>query len=136
LRWIAWCALACVAACAVNPTEIESTWADPTFTGPGFERVTVLALFDTEAESRSFEDEVVASLGEHGVQAIPGRSILEPDIEHTREEMERALRSADVDALLIFRLIAVDERRVYRQPTPYLPPMPPGVIWGDPFYWY
>jgi hypothetical protein len=36
----------------------------------------------------------------------------------------------------IFRLIAVDERQVYRQPTEFLPPMPPGIMWGDPFYWY
>src|SRR5690606_4911064 len=54
----------------------------------------------------------------------------------TREEMERELGSANADGLLIFRLIAVDERQVYRPPTEYLPAMPPGIIWGDPFYWY
>src|SRR5690606_8313697 len=35
-----------------------------------------------------------------------------------------------------FRLIAVDERQVYRRPTEYLSVMPPGIVWGDPFYWY
>ena len=122
--------------CAINPTRIESSWSDPTFAGPGFERVAVLALFDTEAESRSFEREAVAALAERGIDAVAGRTILEPDIDYSQPEMERALMSADVEGLLIFRLIAVDERQVYRPPTPYLRSMPPGIIWGDPFYWY
>jgi len=122
--------------CAISPTRIHSSWSDPTFTGPGFGRVAVLALFDTEAESRSFEREAVVELTERGVDAIPGRTIIEPDIDATQEQMERALASADVEGLLIFRLIAVDERQVYRPPTAYLRSMPPGIVWGDPFYWY
>ena len=35
----------------------------------------------------------------------------------------------------MFRLIAVDERQRYREPTPYLR-VPRSVIWGDPYYWY
>src|SRR5690606_16092313 len=119
--------------CAISPTRIQSSWSDPTFTGPGFGRVAVLALFDTEAESRSFESVAVAELTERGIDAIPGRAIIEPDIDATQEEVERALESADVEGLLIFRLIAVDERHVYRPPTPYLRSMPPGIVWGDPF---
>jgi len=120
----------------VSPTRIESSWQDPTFTGSGLERIAVLALFDTEAESRSFETEAVTRLLESGVDAIAGYSLLDPGIRYTQEEMERELMSADVDGLLIFRLIAVDERQVYRRPTDYLSAMPPGIVLGDPFYWY
>ena len=122
--------------CAVSPTRIETSWRDPTFAGPGLERVAVLALFDTEAESRNFESEAVMQLRERNVEAVAGRSILDLDIRYSQEQMERELMGADVDGLLIFRLIAVDERQVYRRPTEYLRGMPPGVVWGDPFYWY
>lgn len=132
--WLAPLILA--AGCAVNRTQIESSWIDPTFAEPGFERVAVLALFDTEAESRSFEDEAAQRLESLGVEAVVGRDILDPDVEHARDDLERALVGAGADAVLIFRLVAVDERRVYRRPTPYVRAMPPGVVWGDPFYWY
>ena len=124
------------AACTAVPTRIESSWHDATYAGEPFERVAVLALFDTAAESRSFETQAVDLLGARGVQAVAGHTILAPDVRHSQEEMERELLAADVDAVLIFRLIAMDERRVYRPPTEYLSSMPPGIVWGDPFYWY
>src|SRR5690606_24441861 len=100
--------------CAISPTRIHSSWSDPTLTGPGSGRVEGLALFDSGAESRSFERGAVVELTERGVDASPGRTIIEPGIDATQEQMERALASADVEGLLIFRLIAVDERQVYR----------------------
>lgn len=118
------------------PTRVESTWRDPTFEGPSFERVAVLALFDTAAESRNFETQAVALLDGRGVDALAGHEILAPDVRYTQQEMEQELMGADVDALLIYRLIAIDERLVYRRPTEFMRPMPPGIIWGDPFYWY
>ena len=125
-----------LAGCGGLPTRVQSTWSDPTFDRPPFERVAVLALFDTAAESRNFETQAVALLEERGIEAVAGHSILAPDVRYTQQEMERELMGADVEALLIYRLIAIDERRVYRRPTEYLPTMPPGVMWGDPFYWY
>jgi hypothetical protein len=125
-----------LAGCAGLPTRIESTWVDPTFDRPAFGRVAVLALFDTVAESRNFETQATSLLEERGVEAVAGHQILAPDVRYTQQEMERELMGADVDGLLIYRLIAVDERRVYRRPTEYLSALPPGVVWGDPFYWY
>lgn len=124
------------AGCAVSQTRIESSWLDPTLEDPGFERIAVLALFDTESESRNFETEAVSQLLDRDVYAIAGHTLLDPNVRYTQEEMERELLNADVDGLLIYRLIAVDERQVYRRPDPYLPRMPPGIVWSDPFYWY
>lgn len=125
-----------IGACASVPTRVESTWLDPTYEGDGFERVAVLALFDTTAESRNFEERAVALLEESGVDAVAGHSILAPDVRYSQEDMERELMGAEVEGLLIYRLIAIDERRVYRRPGPYLSGVPRDVMWGDPFYWY
>jgi hypothetical protein len=54
---------------------------------------------------------------------------------HEQDELRDELAKADVDGILIYRLIAVDERNVYRNPTPYLH-VPGALIWGDPYYWY
>lgn len=125
-----------LAGCTLTPTRIESSWYDPSFDGAPFERVAVLALFDTAAESRNFETLAVENLRNRGVDAIPGHEILAPDVRYSQEEMENELREADVEGVLIFRLIAMDERRVYQPPTEYVSAMPPGVVWADPFYWY
>lgn len=127
---------AAVAGCVAAPTRFSSTWVDATYEGGALEPVVVLALFDTEAESRNFETRATDLLKMEGVRAVPGHSVLEPGREYTQQQMEQKLREADVGGVLIFRLIAVDERKRYRNPTLYMRGFPPGVIWGDPYYWY
>jgi hypothetical protein len=52
-----------------------------------------------------------------------------------QDELRAKLADANVDGILIYRLIAVDERQVYRPPTPYLH-MPGDIVRGDPYRWY
>jgi hypothetical protein len=122
-----------LAACA-SQTMIQSSWKDPAYEGGPFERVAVVALFDTAAESRTFEQHAADELADRGVSVVQGHTILE-DKMYEQDEMRARLANAGVDAILISRLIAVDERQVYRPPTPFLH-VPPGVMFGDPFYWY
>ncbi len=122
-----------VAGCTA--TTIQSTWSDPTFTREPFERIAVVALFDTAAESRTFEESATRELEGRGVDAVAAYSILGDDRMREQDELRAELAEADVDAILIHRLIAVDERNVYRNPTPYLR-VPNGIMWGDPYYWY
>ncbi|HEX6998189.1 MAG TPA: hypothetical protein VF322_08585 [Gammaproteobacteria bacterium] len=124
------------AGCAVAPTRIQTSWTDPTYDGGPFGRVAVVALFDTEAESRRFEQLAAEHLQERGVEAVEAQRFLEPDREYTYEEMEAELADTEVAGILIFRLIAVDERRGYHPPTPYLHSVPPAIIVGDPYFWY
>jgi hypothetical protein len=119
----------------VAPTTIESSWVDPTFDRGPFHRVAVVALFDTDSDSRSFEQVAARALEERGADAVEAYSIVGDEHMLEQKELRAKLADADVDAILIYRLIAVDERQSYRPPTPYLH-MPGGVIRGDPFYWY
>lgn len=123
---------ALAAACAYAPTSIETAWRDPTFHAAPFGRVAVVAMFDTAAESRTFEQTAAERLETRGIDAVPGYTILGQDRMYEEAEMREALATADVDGILMFRLIAVDERQRYREPTPYLR-VPRSVIWGDPY---
>jgi hypothetical protein len=77
-------------------------------------------------------------LGEHGVETVPAHEILSAaEIRQLDEsQIRERLTTADLDGVLIVRLIAVDERREYQLPTAYLGNVPPGIIGGDPFFWY
>jgi hypothetical protein len=123
-----------LAACA-SQTMIQSSWKDPAYQGAPFEHVAVVALFDTAAESRTFEQHAADALAERGVTVVQGHTILEDGKMYEQDELRARLADAGVDAILISRLIAVDERQVYRAPTPYMH-VPSGVLFGDPFYWY
>ncbi len=118
-----------------TPTTIQSSWVDPTFERSPFHRVAVVALFDTDSESRSFEQQAARALEDRRVDAVEAYSIVGDEHMLDQNELHAKLADANVDGIPICRLIAVDERQYYRQPTPYLH-MPGGFIHGDPFYWY
>ncbi len=129
-------AVLALAGCASTPTQFASTWVDHSYSGPPVGPVAVLALMDTESDSRIFENRATEVLKNRGVQAIAGHSILEPGQTYSEKEMEQHLRKAEVGGVLIFRLIGENQRHQYVNPTPYIGPVPPGMIWGNPFYWY
>jgi hypothetical protein len=67
-------------ACA-SRTTIQSPWADDAYAGPPLDRVAVVALFDTRADSSSFEDhpaEYLATQGAPYMQNVPAE-IATPD---------------------------------------------------------
>jgi hypothetical protein len=121
-------------ACVAGRTTIQSSWADATYSGAPLDRLAVVALFETRADSLAFEENAADYLAAYGVEIVPGHSLLSPEKTQTLRESEVRERIAgtDVDGVLIFRLIAVDERREYQVPTPYLLNVPPAVIAGDP----
>jgi hypothetical protein len=119
----------------VTPTTIQSSWVDPTFDRGPFRRVAVVALFDTDSESRAFEQEAARALEDRRVHAVEASSIVGGEHRLDQSELRAKLADADVDGILIYRLIAVDERQYYRPPTPYLH-VPGGIIRADPFYRY
>jgi hypothetical protein len=131
-------ASALLTACAASRTTIQSKWADEAYVGPPLRRIAVVALFDTRADSLSFERSAADYLATYGVEIVPGHELLTAEQTQTLDEKEVRDRVAatNVDGLLIFRLIAVDERREYQVPTPYLLNTPPEVVTGDPFAWY
>lgn len=125
-----------LAGCASAPTHFSSTWQDETYTGPPVEPVAILALFKSQAENRTFETQAVQLLKDQGVDAVAGYSLLTPGRQYTQEQMQAQLKNANVGGVLIFRLIGENKEHEYLNPAPYFGPMPPGVVWGNPFYWY
>ena len=127
-----------LSACVANRTTIQSSWADEGYSGPPLDRIAVVALFETRADSLAFERSASEYLTTRGVETLPAHEIL--TAEQTLALDETAVRdrlaATDVDGVLIFRLIAVDERREYQVPTPYLLNVPPDVMSGDAQRWY
>ena len=127
-----------LASCVANRTTIQSSWADDAYSGPPLGRIAVVALFETRADSLVFERNASEYLTAQGVETLPAHEILTAEQTQALDEMEvrDRLAATDVDGVLIFRLIAVDERRDHQVPTPYLLNVPPDVMRGDAQRWY
>jgi hypothetical protein len=127
-----------LSACVANRTTIQASWADDAYSGPPLGRFAVVALFETRADSLAFERNASDYLTTRGVETLPAHEILTAEQTQTLDEaaVRDRLAATDVDGVLTFRLIAVDERREYQVPTPYLLNVPPDVMSGDAQRWY
>ena len=109
--------------CAASRTTIQSSWADAAYSGPPLDRIAIVALFDTRADSLAFERSATDYFAMHGVATVPSHELLAPTATQTLDEAEirERLAATNVDGILIFRLLAVDERHEYQLPAPYPP---------------
>jgi hypothetical protein len=125
-----------LSACAASRTTIQSSWADAEYSGPPLDRIAVVALFNTRADSLAFERNAAEYLESLKIATVPAHELLTPAETLTLDETQirERLAPTDVDGILIFRLVAIDERREYQVPTPY-PPNAPSATAGA-FSWY
>jgi hypothetical protein len=65
----------------------------------------------------------------HGVATVPAHELLAPTATQTLDEAEirERLAPTNVDGILIFRLLAIDERHEYQLSGPYPPNTPSSV---------
>lgn len=134
-----------LSACIASRTTIHSTWADGQFAGPPLDRVAVAAMFETRADSLAFERHAADYLTAQGVDTISAHELLSSAASPLDEtQVREQIAATDIDGILIFRLIAVDERREYQAPTLFdvTPEQPNGDTFStyarpsSSYYWF
>lgn len=116
-------------------TQLESTWSAPGIQPQPFSKVAIIATMRDSTESTGFENAAVARFQRAGVDAVPGFSILNGETKLDRAEMERRVEASGADAVLFFKVIAVDQENRYIEPTPYLVDGGLYPEWWDDRYW-
>lgn len=96
--------LAGASGCANGP-HLVNDWRDPQFKGPAFKKVCVVGITDRETNRRIFESAFVARLQEKGIEALPSYDVAPADTKLPREEIERLVKEADVDAIITTRVV-------------------------------
>ncbi len=124
-----------LASCATR-TTLETNWALPSAEGEDFTKLAVIGILKNEKESTAFESAVAEKFDKHGVQTVPGFTFMEGKKKLSKEEMEKRVNSTGADAVLIFKVIAVDTSNHYVPPTAYISPdVFPYDWWWDDDYW-
>ncbi len=99
-----------------------------------FHRVLALGLSDRTVVRADFEDALAAELSSRGYDAVPGNTILlrpagtQLDLDYLREQ----IRAQQIEAVVISRLVKVDETVTYVPGTAYFTPYP----YYNSFYGY
>ena len=105
---VVWLLSGCAAA---NP--IVSEWRNPAYSSGGFRSVLVGGLGEDTSVRRNFEDEFVAQLRAAGVDARPSYLIASERENIDEARLKSAARSANVDAVILSRLIQVEQKTQY-----------------------
>jgi hypothetical protein len=111
------------------------SWKNPAYVHTkAFSRVLALGLSDKAGIRADFEDALAAQLAETGVETIPGNTILlRPEGSHLDlQYLKTQVRENKLDAVVVSRLIKVDNTVTYVPGTAYVPPPLPyyGTFYG------
>jgi hypothetical protein len=116
-------------------SRIETSWELPAYGGKPFAKLGVVAIMRNNAESKAFELAATNEFSAAGVDAVPGFTFLGTDTLHSKEEMEKRVKSTGADAVLMFKLIAIDKTRSYVPPSDFLVAGASYPLWWDDPFW-
>ena len=109
-------ALVVLALTACATTRPVHEWRDDQFTGP-IDSVLVIAAIERSTQRRVYEDLFSQALQAYDTEAIPGYSLMTSEAEISRATVEAAVRGRAIDAVLVTRLLGVEQVETYQPPT-------------------
>ncbi|HEY5740295.1 MAG TPA: hypothetical protein VIW27_11250 [Gammaproteobacteria bacterium] len=100
-------------ACATTRPVHE--WRNDGFSGT-LDSVLIIAAIKRSTQRRVYEDLFAETLSTRGVTATPGYTLMTSELEISRDTVEAAIRGRDIDAVLVTRLLGIDEFETYHPP--------------------
>jgi len=119
-------------ACMGSTSLIES-WHDESYgDGAKLESVLVLGVFQDDTQRRAFEAKFVESVLAGGGKAIAGYTLMPEESDYDdKQDIEAAVKNANVDSVLITSFKGVSEQERYVPPrADYAPAMAYGGYYG------
>ncbi len=115
------------AACA--STSMSSTWRDPTAQQLSLEGKNAVAMVITEnpGQRRAAETALADEISKRGLPTQPSYALLPGDMVRDTARAHQALREANVEAVIVMRVVDEQQRTTYTPGTAYY-----GSTWG---YW-
>lgn len=100
-------------ACASTRSVME--WQDEAYTGK-LDKLLIIAATEDSALRRSAEDSYVDRFAAVGVAAVPGYALIADANAVSRATVEAAIAGSDIDAVLVTRLLGIEEKETYQPP--------------------
>jgi hypothetical protein len=118
-----------IGACAGTArTSLDQSWVDPKLTGTKFRKVLILSVAGDEFAQAYFQESMAAALTRRGMNAIASERYFTHRSPAEDARFKRAVESSGADAVLLARVVGVDEKSGM---TPGMLVGPNGVPYGD-----
>ena len=127
--------LAVAASLFGKSSKLLMSWKNPSYSAEKkFHRVLALGLSNKAEVRADFEDALAAQLSSQGYEAIPGNTILlrPPGTQLDLNYLKEQIRANEIEAVVVSRLVKVDETATYVPGTAYFVPYP----YYNTFYGY
>jgi hypothetical protein len=126
--------LLAVPSATAKSSKLIMSWKNPNYAARKFHRVLALGLSDKTGVRANFEDALAEQLAAAGVEAIPGNSILlRPEgTQFDLEYLKTQIRENQIDAVVVSRLMKVENTVTYIPGSAYVAPFP----YYNSFYGY
>jgi hypothetical protein len=100
-----------IAACAATArTSLDRSWADPKLAGTKFRKVLIVTLAGDEFAQAYFQEDMAAALRRRGVNAAASEQYFSHASPAEDARFKRAVEQSDADAVLLARVVGVDEK--------------------------
>ncbi len=119
--------LALVAAGCAS-TTLTNSWRAPDYNG-SMTSLVVVGVSKQASVRRVFEDEFATQLRMQGVRAVPSYTLVPDDGPIDKDTLRSAVDSTDADAVIITRLVKIENEVTVTQPGP------PLATRYDPYYY-
>lgn len=103
-------------ACATSKPVGE--WRSESFSGQ-VNNILIIAVTSRPTRRRNYEDKFVAGLAAIDVKAVPSYPLLDSSLELTRDIVERAIEGQNLGAVMVTRLVGIEDRQTYKLPANY-----------------
>jgi hypothetical protein len=100
-----------VAGCSTTAyTSLDKSWVDPKLAGTKFKKVLILSLASDEFAQQYFQEDIAAALKKRGVNAVASQGYFTHPSPSEDARFKRVIAESDADAVLLARVIGVDEK--------------------------
>lgn len=113
-----------MAACASNPTRLDSQWTDPALKSKPIRQMLVMGITRDAATRRLFEDRMVAQLRDFGVTAVQSYRFMPDEGPFGSDRARAAVAGSKMSHVLVSRIVNVS------QDVRVTPGMVVGPGWG------
>jgi hypothetical protein len=91
-------------------TSLDKSWVDPKLAGTKFKKVLILSIASDEFAQQYFQDDMAAALRKRGVNAVASERYFTHPSPAEDARFKRAIEQSDADAILLARVVGVDEK--------------------------
>jgi hypothetical protein len=107
---VALAALSVVGCSTTARTSLDKSWVDPKLAGTKFRKVLILSLASDEFAQQYFQQDIAAALKKRGVNAVASQGYFTHPSPSEDARFKRVIAESDADAVLLARVIGVDEK--------------------------